>query len=244
LFTSPSKGLNFANYYHRPESEQTAGEPDRNPWAGTNEGIAMDKQTLGLITITLTLLGYVPFFRSILQGHTRPHIFTWITWALVTAIAFAGQWTSGAGAGSWSLAISFCTCLAVIVLSHFYGEKHTTKSDRIAFGLALAAIPMWYFTKDALGALILVTFIYMGGSYPMLRKSWVDPYSESLLAWSIFCCRSLIVLFAIEHYSLTTLIYPTALVLINVGLILILALRRRISISKTTKGVLFIGKAK
>jgi hypothetical protein len=190
----------------------------------------MDKQTLGLISITLTLIGYVPFFCSIFQGHTRPHIFTWITWTLVTAIAFAGQWTSGAGAGSWSLAVSFCICLAVVGLSFYYGEKHSTISDRIAFGLALAAIPMWYFTKDSLSALILVTLIYAGGSYPMLRKSWADPYSESLLAWSIFCCRSLIVLLAIEHYSLATLIYPSALVLINVGLILILALRRRIRI--------------
>ena len=188
----------------------------------------MDKQTLGFVSIILTLIGYVPYFHSILQGRTRPHIFTWITWTLITAIAFAGQWALGAGAGSWSLAISFCTCLAVIGLSLFHGEKRTAKSDWIVFCLTLAAIPLWYFMKDALGAIILVTLINTGGSYPMLRKSWADPYSESLLSWSIFCCRSLIVLLAIEHYSLATLIYPSAIVLINILLILILVLRRRI----------------
>jgi hypothetical protein len=122
----------------------------------------------------------------------------------------------------------------VIVLCHFYDEKHTTKGDWIAFGLTLAAIPLWYFTKDALGALILITLIYMVGSYPMPRKSWADPYSESLFALSIFCCRSLIVLFAIEHYSPATLIYTSLLVLINVGQILVLALCRLSCIRSTT----------
>jgi hypothetical protein len=186
----------------------------------------LNKEFLGTLSVALTFLGYVPYFHSILKRRTRPHMFTWITWGLINIIAFAGLLTSGAGAGSWSTAASSALCLAVAGLSFLQGERHITKSDKLAFCAALAALPVWYFTKDPLGALLLLTLIDIAGSYPTFRKSYVDPYGESLFAWSIFGTKSLVILFAIETYSLATMIYPSAELLINGGIALLLAWQR------------------
>jgi hypothetical protein len=189
--------------------------------------IGLDKETLGIISIVLVLLGYAPYFYSILKRRTNPHMFTWVTWSLINIITCAGQLTSGAGAGSWGFGASSALCLVVVGLGFAFGETLITRGDKIVFCAALAAIPLWYFTKDPLGALMLVTLINIFGAYPTFRKSYVDPLGENLLAWSIHGPRSFIVLFAVERYSLVTMIAPLAALFINGGIPLILVWRRR-----------------
>ena len=44
----------------------------------------------------------------------------------------------------------------------------------------------------------------------MLRKTWHQPWSESLTFMLLFGMRNYLVLFALEHYSLTTVLFPAA----------------------------------
>jgi len=184
------------------------------------------KDLLGFLSIALTFAGYVPYFHSIFKRRTKPHMFTWLTWALINLIAFAGQFVSGAGAGSWSIGASFFLCLTVAVLSPVLGKINATRSDWLAFGVALSAIPLWVITKDPLSALILIALINVVGGFPTFRKTYDDPFSESLSAWSIYTVRSTVVLFAVEVYSLATLIIPLTALAINAGLVLLLVWRR------------------
>lgn len=170
----------------------------------------------------------MPYFRSIFKRQTKPHMFSWIVWGIVNAIAFAGQFSRGAGAGSWAAGFTAFVCIAVAGLSIVLGEKHITKSDWIAFIAALAAIPSWYFTDDPLGAVILATLINVVGCYPTLRKSYVHPYEENVFTWSINGVRSLISFLAIEHYSLVTMVFTLALLFTNGGIALLLVWRRRV----------------
>jgi len=194
------------------------------------------KDLLGFLSIALTFAGYVPYFHSIFKHQTKPHMFTWLTWALINLIGFAGLFTSGAGAGSWSIGASFLLCLAVAVLSPFFGKTLITRSDWIAFGAALSAIPLWAITKNPLGALLLVAAIEFIGGIPTLRKTYADPFSENLVAWSIYTVRSTVVLFAINLYSFTTLIIPITALVINGGLVLLL-LWRRFALQKRKEGL-------
>lgn len=185
-----------------------------------------DKEFLGYLSITLTLIGYAPYFRSILKRQTKPHMFSWIVWALVNGIAFIGPYTRGAGAGAWVAGVTALLCLAIAALCVPYGDKRITKSDWIAFTAALAAIPLWILTEDPLSALILAIFIDVAGCYPTVRKSYINPYEENLFTWSMSAVRSLVSLFAIEQYSLVTTIFPLVMVFTNGGIALLLIGRR------------------
>jgi len=187
-----------------------------------------DKQFLGSISVALTLLGYAPYFRSILKRKTKPHMFSWIVWGIVNAIACAGQFSRGAGAGSWVAGLTAFLCILIAGLSTTYGEKNITKSDWVAFIVALTAIPLWRFTNDPLGAVILATLIDVVGCYPTIRKSYTKPHEENAFIWSIAALRSFISFFAIEHYSLVTTFFPITMIFTNGGLAALVLWRRQV----------------
>jgi len=184
------------------------------------------KELLGVLSITMSLFAYASYFRSIFQRQTKPHMFTWIVWMLTGSIGFLGQYLSGAGAGSWSTCTTAIICACVAGVSFFLGEKNITKSDWVFFIAALSGIPLWYFTKDPLGAVLLVSFINVAGAYPTLRKSYVTPYGENILSWSLHMGRTIFTLLAIEHYSLVTTIFPSVVLGVNISILSILVWRR------------------
>ena len=55
---------------------------------------------LGLASVIIGFVGYVPYLWGMYQGKVRPHAFTWLLWGLLTAIAYAAQLSDHAGAGS------------------------------------------------------------------------------------------------------------------------------------------------
>ena len=189
--------------------------------------LLLNKQLFGLISIALTFIGYGPYFYSILKRRTRPHIFTWFVWVVIDGIAFAGQIASGSGAGAWSIGVSSVICLSIVVLCFKFGEKNIVRSDWVAFIVALGAIPVWSLTDDPLWALVLVTSINSVAGYPTLRKTYADPQSENLFSWSVHSIKGLIVFFAIETYSFATVIFPSAVILMNLSVVAIMLWRRR-----------------
>lgn len=51
----------------------------------------MHKELLAAAAIALTFAMFVPYIRSIHQGRTKPHAFSWIIWSLGTLIVFFAQ---------------------------------------------------------------------------------------------------------------------------------------------------------
>ncbi len=52
----------------------------------------MDKEFFGYLSLILTIAAYTPYVWFVVQGKTKPHIFSWIIWSLLMAIATAGQY--------------------------------------------------------------------------------------------------------------------------------------------------------
>lgn len=185
------------------------------------------KNSIGIIAIILTFVGYTPYFRDLLQKKIRPHIFSWFIWALVTSIIFALQISAGAGLGSFvTLAvaiISFC----IFVLGFKEGNKNIKKIDVIFLVLALAAIPLWLIVKQPVLSIILLSSIDMLGFVPTVRKSWNDPYSETLSLYTITTFRHALSILALEHYNIVTLLFPSTWVIANAFFSVVLIMRRK-----------------
>ncbi len=58
------------------------------------------KELLGAAAIALTLYAFLPYIRSILQGRTRPHVFSWVIWGSTTFVVFLAQLADKGGAGA------------------------------------------------------------------------------------------------------------------------------------------------
>lgn len=185
------------------------------------------KEVIGIIAALLVFAAYGPYLRDMAKGKTKPHPYSWFVWAFLTAIIFALQISHGAGAGAYVTgtvaALSFIICFYGIR----YGTKDITRFDSICFFLALAATGVWLFAKQPTASMILLVSIDMLGFLPTVRKSWHRPYEETLFTWSLNGFRHFLSIFAIEKYSLLTVLNPAVWAVANGLFSLMLIYRRR-----------------
>lgn len=187
----------------------------------------MTKEILSIIAIILTLISFSVYVRSILKGFTKPHVFSWIIWSIITCTVFFAQLSDGAGAGAWPIGVSGVATVFIAILS--YIKRHEipiTRSDWYYFLTALSAIPVWIISSDPLWAVIILTTVDVLGFVPTFRKSYQLPYTEPLLFDAIVFIRNMIAIAALENYTLTTVLFPAAVGLVCLIFLITIGLRR------------------
>ncbi|CAN5327082.1 hypothetical protein BH11PSE11_BH11PSE11_29150 [soil metagenome] len=186
----------------------------------------MDKEILGAISVAAGLIGSFWYWRSIHAGQSRPHLFSFLVWSILAAIAAVAQISSGAGPGAW---ISICTAIIGIITTIWAcsaGEKNITRGDWISLTFALSAIPLWMATKNPLWAIAIVSLIDCAGFYPTMRKSWDRPDQENMAAWSLNVVKLGIALPAMNELTLVTALYPASFLVLNALFVCMCLLRR------------------
>ena len=180
----------------------------------------------GAISVGFAVVSFAPYLWATLRGTNKPHLFTWIIWTLLTAIAFALQYLEGAGSGSWSGAVSTLFSVAILVAAIRHGEKHITRSDWVVFLLALMAIPIWLITQNAAWAAVWVTAIDGAGYIPTMRKSWIKPYEEMTTTHALSMIKHVCVLLAVQNVHFATVFYSWGMIVMNGLLVLMIWVRR------------------
>lgn len=197
----------------------------------------MGKDLLAAAGIVVTVAIFAPYVRDILRGTTRPHVFSWVIWALGTAVVFFAQLAGGAGVGAWAIGVSAAITATVAVLAWLRrGDMVITRTDWAFFVAALSALPCWFLTADPLWAVVILTVVDLVGFGPTIRKGWSHPRDESASFFALAAFRNLLVVLALEHYSTTTVLFPAAVGLGCALLAAMLLWRRRIPAVATGTG--------
>lgn len=185
------------------------------------------KTIAGVVAIALTFIAYTPYVLDLLKGKTKPHIFSWFIWSIVTSIIYALQVSAGAGLGSLvTLAVAVISFF-IFVLGFRNGNKNIKKVDVGFLVLAVLAIPLWLVVKQPVLSIILLSTIDMLGFAPTVRKSWDDPYSETLSLYAITTFRHALSIIALEHYNIVTLLFPSTWIIANALFSVMLMVRRK-----------------
>lgn len=174
------------------------------------------KEALGLITVILAIIGHFPYIIDTIKRKTKPHVFTWLVWGIVTILVFIGQWQKGAGSGAWATGVTGLITLTIAILSIKNGTKDITKSDKLLFVVALLSIIPWFLAKDPTFSIIMLTFVDLLAFIPTVRKTIKDPTSETLFTYALNIFRHSLTIIAIANYNLATYLYPTYLLAINI----------------------------
>ncbi len=182
----------------------------------------------GIISIVVASISYIPYFRDIFKNKTKPHLFSWFIFSITTGIIFALQMKGGAGVGGWITLILTFIFFIIFLLSFKYGTKDIKWIDIIFLILALLAIPIWLIAKQPVISVILLTSIDMLGFAPTVRKSWNNPYSETLSMYTVTIFRYILVFPSLETYNLLTLLFPIVWLIANTVLVIVLVYRRKI----------------
>ncbi|MCP9833145.1 MULTISPECIES: hypothetical protein [unclassified Cyanobium] len=186
------------------------------------------KPLLSVAAIALTFAAFLPYIVSIRSGRTRPHVFSWLIWGVTTLLVFLAQRAGGAGVGAWPTGVSALITFLIAWLAHAHGaDGKITTSDWLFLLGASSALPFWVLTADPLWAVVILTLVDLLGFGPTLRRAYSHPEQERVGFYSLFVLRNLLVLLSLEQLTLTTALFPAAVGLACVGLVLLLLWRRR-----------------
>ena len=184
------------------------------------------KVLLGSLAALVALLNYLPYVVGVIKRTLHPHAFSWIIFTIITATISAAQFSAGAGAGAWATGATAITTAVIAGFALRNGGYRITRFDTVSLVAALIAIPVWILTDNPLLAVIILTSIEVLGFLPTYRKAWLHPGDESQLAFILTIIKYVLALGAMEVYSLTTTLFPVALIVLSTLLIVEIQWRR------------------
>ena len=185
------------------------------------------KTILSITATLLTFVAFYPYILSIYQGKVKPHVFSWIIWGATTVIVFFAQYEAKGGVGAIPIGISGVITLCIAYLSYLKSDDIIiTKLDWIFLLIAFSSLPFWYFSSNPLTAVIILTTVDLAGFGPTIRKAYYQPLEENIGFFSLFAFRNGLVVMAMETVSITTVLFPVAIGLACVLLIVLLLIRR------------------
>ena len=188
-------------------------------------------EVLGWMAFVIHLSAFVIYNRKMLSGQVRPNAATWTIWAFaaslncLTYFFISEDWVKVLVpiAGSTACIFTFFFSLAR------GGFRRPDRFDIMVLVMGLGALLLWWWTRQAAHANLLLQVALNLAFIPVIRDVWDRPDRESPLPWSIwtlaYCVQLTIVLGrGLGHWE--ELVYPVTAILSH-GLIGVLALRRR-----------------
>lgn len=184
------------------------------------------KQVLALFAIILSIISYIPYIRDIIKGKTKPHAFTWLIWTILGIVGFSAQISDNAGPGAYMNLVNIFVGIYILFAGFKY-RSNIVKSDYISLIMALLTIPLWLITKNPLWSVLLILIIDIFAFIPTIRKSFMNPYSETAETYFINSLKHLLSISALTRYTLITSLYPSYLVSVNFLFLVFLMTRRK-----------------
>lgn len=172
-------------------------------------------QTFGIISATLSIIMVVPYIRDIFLLKTHPQRASWFIWTVLGLIAFFSQWAKGATDSLWLTAGQTLAVGIIVLLSIKYGTGGFSKRDIGALIAAGIGLVLWYFTDEAVYALVIVILVDSIGSVITAIKAYQDPRSETLSTWVMSGTSGIFGALAVGSSNPILLAYPLYIVIAN-----------------------------
>lgn len=185
------------------------------------------KLILGTVSFLIPIIGIVPYIVNIVKGKTVAHVYTWLIWAILQTIALVAQVKNGAGFGAAYGLAGVLVCYSVMFLSLKNGLKHIKKFDTFCLILALASMIVYVGLKNPLLAVIMATSTNFIGFLPTLRKTFVDPKSETISAYLSGGIGALLSILALQNYSLINSLYLINIIVTDAMLVGIILFKKK-----------------
>lgn len=181
-----------------------------------------------LLSFLVNGAAFVFYLKGIFKGTTQPHAYTWLIWTLTLGITTAGVWYGGGGYQAIVLGLLTIGTFFVFFLSFKFGTANITVGDTCALIVALLAIAIWVFLENPLLSILIATGIDAVGYWPSIRKSFIDPWSETLDAWVLWTAGTVFSILALASYNVLTLSYYVMGIAANILVLTVLLARRRV----------------
>lgn len=176
-------------------------------------------ETFAILSGLFMCIAGPPYLFSILKHETKPERASWFIWSVLGLIALASQFGLHA---RWSLVyagINAAGNLAVFLLSLHYGVGGWKKLDVLSFIIAMIGTVVSVAVRDPLYALAGVLGANFAATVPTLYKAYLEPKSESSIAWFFIGTSALFGAFSVGSLSIKLLLLPVYMVFATYGVL-------------------------
>jgi hypothetical protein len=185
------------------------------------------KSAMGVLSVIIMVAAYSIYIWQTAKGKSvRPHPFSWWLWGFVTGVAYLVQVNEKAGPGSWVVGFTCLSCVLIGAVSFFRYKWTFSRFDWMSLAVGLAVFVYYLLSKNPLQSAVLATTIDVIGYGPTVRKGWFEPENDSVTSFALNSAKFIPSIFALESYSVATVLYPATLVLMNAGVAAMLVWRR------------------
>lgn len=183
------------------------------------------KQILSIVAGVLFVAGFVPYIRAIVRKEAQPSKATWMIWAILDVVAFAGMLVKHAMNGQMAAALLCASTVAILTLK--YGKAGWSRLDKVCLGGAVLGIVLWkIFNDPVLGIVTSLIVLFLGG-IPTFVSAWHDPSKEDRTTWTILWVSCIVAVIAIPRLTLADAAQPITFLMIENVMVFILYTRPR-----------------
>ncbi len=171
------------------------------------------KEILATIAALLAIAGNVPYVIDIFRKRVQPHAYTWFVWTIVSGIVLFGQLAKGPDRRMPTASELFT--IFIFLLSLRYGFPHATKTDLAFLLIALCGLIPWAITDDPTLSVVIAVAIDITAFVPTLRKTWLEPVTETPTLYALNVARHVLALFSLQAYNIATTLHSIAMIIAN-----------------------------
>jgi len=183
------------------------------------------KQILSIAAGVVFVAGFVPYIRAIVRKQAQPSKATWMIWAILDVVAFAGMLVKHTLNSQMTAALVCASTVAVLALK--YGKPGWSRLDKLCLGGAVLGVALWEIFHDpVLGIVTSLIVLFLGG-IPTFVSAWHDPGKEDRTAWTILWVSCILAVIAIPAFTLADAAQPITFLMIETVMVFILYTRPR-----------------
>ncbi len=148
----------------------------------------------------------IPIIYGIFRGTNKPSTTSTGIWALVGLTLLVSSYFAGVRTNLPYITAGLLSTGTIFVLSIRYGYRKWSIIDPICLILAVTSLVIWWLTKHASNAVYLLTLVDWIAIVPVIYKSWLDPETESKLAWEMNFVACVLLVLSIRNFNAVTLV--------------------------------------
>jgi hypothetical protein len=189
------------------------------------------------VATVLALVAYIPYLRDMFRGKAKPHLYTWISIFLVTAIVAYIQLIGGSGVGAIPIILGVGVDAVILFCCFKFGTKDVVFMDKVCLAASIFGVLFYVVAHSKpVISLAIVTAAEIIAFIPTFRKTRNDPFSESLPSYYLIMLKLSLILIALQRYNLLTVSY-SALWLLVFTVFLISTYRWRAKVASNKRAV-------
>jgi hypothetical protein len=183
---------------------------------------------MGILAMVFRIVGYAPYLVLIARNRVHPSSVSFGIWTLTACVdaGFKIAYGSPMAAGPDLVAAVLSGTIAVMGLRNLKQQK-IFKLDIVCFGGAVLSIIMWVVFHQAAGGAVISAIGDSLGYPSTMRKSWKNPFGESLWLWGWLSGAIVLTILALTSWNVMTLASACASTVGNFGVFIIIFIRQR-----------------